>query len=54
MSLFIAGNFIYIAVGDMIPELAKEKSFARLFWCGVSIIIGIAVILLIHGLIHEH
>lgn len=43
LSAFAAGNFIYIAASDMIPELHKEVSPRKSFWQLVTMILGILV-----------
>ena len=45
---FAAGNFIYIAGSDLIPELRKDESdFKKSLFQVISIILGIVVMLLI-------
>lgn len=43
LSAFAAGNFLYIAASDMIPELHKEVSPRKSFWQLVTMILGIVV-----------
>jgi len=40
---FAAGNFIYIAVADLIPEMHKEVKVSRSVGQLVSFLIGIAL-----------
>ena len=39
----IAGNFLYIATADLIPELHKEKSFLRTIQSFLAFVFGLAV-----------
>ena len=44
---FAAGNFIYIAGADLIPELDKEVGVEKSIWQFVSIVLGMIVMVLL-------
>ena len=44
---FAAGMFIYIAVGDVVPELHKEKNFNKSLVQFTFVLLGVALIWLI-------
>ncbi|MBI4214885.1 ZIP family metal transporter [archaeon] len=44
---FTAGAFLYIAVGDLIPEMHKETVLRRSFWQVTLFILGIALMRLL-------
>lgn len=49
--LFGAGNFVYVAASDLVPEIKSNKSLARaathfvLFMLGLALTLGIAVVM---------
>ncbi len=49
IAAFAAGNFIYIALADLVPELQKTKDSKRSFLQFVVIIIGIAAMIVLLG-----
>lgn len=44
---FTAGGFIYIATGDLIPELKKETGLGKSLWQLASIIFGVLLMFLL-------
>ncbi|MFA7707727.1 MAG: ZIP family metal transporter [Candidatus Pacearchaeota archaeon] len=42
---FAAGGFLYIAVGDLIPEVFKEKNWKKIIINLLGIILGLAVLI---------
>ncbi|MBI4143870.1 ZIP family metal transporter [Candidatus Woesearchaeota archaeon] len=48
---FAAGNFVYIATADLIPELHKESSMRRNLEQMIMFLLGIVVIILLEKLI---
>ncbi len=50
---FAAGNFIYLAATDLLPELHHEKKFANNIWHVVTFLIGIFIIWLVTAYFHE-
>jgi zinc and cadmium transporter len=51
---FAAGNFIYIAAADLIPEVKHEESPARAGVHLLSFLLGLSLLLLIRVLFHPH
>lgn len=47
LTAFAAGNFIYIAASDLIPELHKEVSLQKSFMQFTTMLLGIAIMLLL-------
>lgn len=43
---FAAGNFIYIAASDLIPEIKSKECFSRSITCFLVFLLGIALMLL--------
>jgi zinc and cadmium transporter len=50
---FAAGGFIYIAASDLIPEIHKERSLNKTILQLVSLLLGIAVIVVTTTFVHE-
>tara|TARA_Y100000310_G_C20435367_1_gene693460 strand:- start:14 stop:760 length:747 start_codon:yes stop_codon:yes gene_type:complete len=42
---FAAGGFLYIAIGDLIPEIFKQKDLKKIIINIIAIIIGLAVLI---------
>jgi zinc and cadmium transporter len=51
---FAAGNFIYIAAADLIPEVKHEESPARAGVHFLSFLLGLSLLLFIRVLFHHH
>ncbi len=52
---FTAGGFVYIATADLLPELKKETSFKKSLFQLISIVVGLALMLLLKMLFtHSH
>jgi len=47
MAAFAAGNFIYLATADLIPELHHEKDPNKITWHSTWLIIGVIIIYLV-------
>jgi zinc and cadmium transporter len=52
--LFTAGNFIYIAATDIMPELNRHESVRRSIAHLVALIVGISVMYLLLGMETNH
>ncbi len=50
---FAAGGFIYIASADLLPELHKERNIQRAFTQLCFFLLGVAIIWIMTGIIHE-
>lgn len=50
---FAAGNFIYIAAADLIPEVKHEESMARAAVHFIAFILGLALLLAVRFVFHE-
>jgi len=44
MAAFAAGNFIYLAAADLIPELHHENNPRRVVWHTILLIVGVLII----------
>lgn len=42
---FAAGGFLYIAIGDLVPEVFKEKKLTRIIGNLISIILGLLILI---------
>lgn len=40
LTMFVAGNFIYLGAVDLLPEIQKEKSVARSLVQGAGLVVG--------------
>jgi zinc and cadmium transporter len=49
-----AGNFLYIAGSDLIPELHKESRPKQAFWQFVCILLGVGLMLVLSGAANPH
>lgn len=50
IAAFAAGNFIYIAAADLVPELHKTTGLGRSFLQFITILIGLAAMVMLLGL----
>jgi len=53
MTAFAAGNFIYLASADLIPELQNEKSPNKVWQHTLSLMMGVIIIFLLKVLVPE-
>lgn len=57
LSLFllpiVAGNFLYVAVADLIP-MTRDRSSLHMAFHFVTLIIGVAVMMVLEQLVHAH
>ena len=53
---FAAGNFVYIAASDLVPEVNKHHSLKENAKVFLSFVVGLAVLLAVRLLLgaHEH
>lgn len=54
MSAFAAGNFIYLATADLIPELYHEKNPKNILWHTFWLIAGVMIMVSIKAFLPDH